>query len=199
MASLWEPVLVGTLALLAVAMSALLAVAFLAWRYGRRKLRAFHAHGAVLGARALWAIAAGRHLRSTGPMDEAAAARWPARTVRREMWRAVDQADTAVRAADAVGAPTAEMPSLCRRLREAAVALDRVLRIEPSGTVPPQVAAQAVEVARAARRLQGAALASAAEATAPAVAQLTSDAGHEVELLDAGMARARSVLPVPPR
>jgi hypothetical protein len=195
MASLWEPVLVGTLVMVVVATSALLAAAFLAWRYGRRKLRAFHAHGAVVGARALWALAASRHLRSSGPMDDDAATRWPARTVRREMWRAVDQADAAVRAADTVGAPTAEMPSLCRRLREAAVALDRVLRIEPAGPVPPQVAAQAVEVARAARRLQGAALASAADATAPGVAQLTSDAGHEVELLDAGLARARSVLP----
>jgi hypothetical protein len=197
MASLWESVLAGLLVAVAVVAAVLVVGAFLAWRYGRRRWRALRSHGVVIGGLALWSAASGRYLRSKLPVDARYDARTPARTVRKEMWRAVDQAEAALRAADAVGAPTAEMPSLCRRLREAAVAVDRVLRIDPAGAVPPQLAAQATQVVRAAGDLQAAAVASAADATAPRLAELTRDAGHEIQLLDAGLASARSAVPGP--
>jgi|NGEPerStandDraft_6_1074524.scaffolds.fasta_scaffold60285_2 hypothetical protein len=199
MASLWEPILAGTLVFVALAMVSMATGAYLLWRYGRRKWRAFHSHGAVVGAMALWDATSGGFSRPKGPMTSEDSTRWTARKVRKEMWRAVDQADAAVRAADGVGAPTAELPSLCRRLRDAAIGLDRVLRVDPAGAVPPQVAGQAVEVVRAARDLQQAAVASAGDATAQRVADLTHDAGHEIRLLDAGLASAQAALPRPRR
>ena len=68
--------------------------------------------------------------------------RWAPRRVRKEMWHSVDQAEAAVRAAGELGAPTAELPSLCRRLQAAAVDLDKVLRVEPAGPVPMEIRTQ---------------------------------------------------------
>jgi hypothetical protein len=111
------------------------------------------------------------------------------------MWRAVDQAEAAVRAAAGVGAPTASLPSLCHRLREAAIGIDQVLRVDPAGPVPPAVAEQAVDVVRAAGDLQRAAVASASDATGQQVSDLAHDADQEIQLLAAGLASARTVLP----
>lgn len=194
-ASLWEPLVIGTLVFSCLVVVGMATAAFVLWRYARRKLRAFHAHGAVIGAMALWDATSGGFLRPRAPMSSTDASQWRAAKVRKEMWRAVDQAEAAVRAADQVDAPIADMPSLCRRLRSAAIGLDQVLRVEPAGPVPAAVAAQAAEIARAARDLQQAAVASASDATARHVADLTRDAGSEIELLDAGVASARAVLP----
>jgi hypothetical protein len=110
------------------------------------------------------------------------------------MWRAVDQADAAVRAAEGVGAPTAELAALCRRLRDAARAVDRVLRVDPAGTVPTVLAAQATGVVRAATDLKQAAVSSASDATSGQIDDLTRDAAQEIGLLDAGLASARAAL-----
>ena len=107
------------------------------------------------------------------------------------MWRSVDRATTAVRAADDLGGPTAELPSLCRRLQAAAVDLDRVLRVDPGRPVPGPVVRQVLEVVRAADDVQQAAVASAGEANAQRLRDLTEDAGHELTLLDAGLASMR--------
>ncbi len=123
--------------------------------------------------------------------------RWTSRQVRKEMWRAVDLADAAVRAAGGVGAPTASLPSLCRRLHAAAVGLDRVLRVESAGIVPADVAVQATDVMRAASDIQRAAVASANDANGQRVRDLAHDADHEIQCLDAGLASARAVLPHP--
>ena len=114
--------------------------------------------------------------------------------MRRELWRSVDQAAAAVRTATEVGAPTADLPVLCRRLQSAAVDLDKVLRVETSGPVPAEVARQAGDVMRAASDVRNAAVASASDANGERVRQLTHDAENEIGLLDAGLASARSAL-----
>ena len=54
--------------------------------------------------------------------------------------------------------------------------LDRVLRIEGDGLVPPEVAAQAIEVMQAASDVQRAAVASASDANGQRVKTLVRDA-----------------------
>ena len=166
---------------------------FLLWRYARRKLRAFRSHGAVVGAGALWDMAASnRWNRAGAEVTAAELAQWSSARVAKEMWRAVDRATTAVRAADDLGGPTAELPSLCRRLQAAAVDIDKVLRVDPAAPVPGPVGEQVLEVIRAATDVQQAAVTSAGEASAQRLADLTQDAGHELTLLDAGLASMRS-------
>lgn len=196
-AALWEPILAGALLFAVVLMAAFTVTALLLVRYGRRKWRAFHAHGMVVGARSLWeATSSGQFRRGpvppTGDMSG-----WSARLVRRELWRAVDQADAAVRAASRAGAPTASLPTLCRRLQSVTADLDQVLRVEGTGPVPADVAAQASEVMKAAADVHRAATASASDATGQQVQHLVRDADHEIECLDAGLASARSVIPRP--
>jgi hypothetical protein len=194
-ASLWEPVLAGLLAFVAFAMVATVAGGFLLWRYGRRRWRAFRTHGAVIGATALWEATGPARNRARGPMSADDAAHWPARRVRKELWRAVDQAEAAVRTADEVGGPTASLPSLCRQLRSAAAGIDKILRVDLQGPVPVEVATQAAEVVRAADDLRRAAVASAGDATGQQVRDLTSEADHEIRLLDAGLSSVQAVLP----
>ncbi len=194
-ASIWLPIIAGALVLLVTVMVATVAGAYLLWRYGRRRWRAFHSHGAVTAATALWETTASGWFRPRRPVAADQAAQWPARRLRKEMWRAVDQADAAIRAARDVGAPTASLPSLSRRLRATAVSLDQVLRVEPSGPVPAPVAEQALDVVKAAGDLQRAAVVSASDATGHQVADLSRDADQEISLLDAGLASARAALP----
>lgn len=196
-ASIWIPIVTGVLVLFGLLMAGVVVGAYLVWRYGRRKWRAFHSHGAVVAAMTLWEATAAGRLRPRAPLSAESASQWTARRVRKEMWRAVDKADAAVRAATQVGAPTASLPSLCRRLRDSAIGLDQVLRVEPAGPVPPEVAEQAVEVVGAAQDLQRAAVASASDATGQQVSNLAADADQEIRLLDAGLASARAVLPRP--
>lgn len=203
MASLWEPILAGALLVATALMAAMTAAAFLVWRWGRRKWRAFHAHAAVVGARSLWdATADGgfghRTPRSSGDVDQEVH-QWTPRQVRRELWRAVDQADAAVRTASRAGAPVASLPDLCRRLNDAAVGLDQVLRVETGSRAPDQVATQAAEVIRAASDVRRAAVASASDATGHQVRELVRDADHEIQCLDAGLASVQAALPPRPR
>ena len=166
----------------------------LVWRYGRRRWRAFHSHGAVIGAMALWEATASGGFGRRAPSSPEDVYRWAPRRVRKEMWRSVDRADAAVRAASDTGAPVASLPSLCRRLNGAAVGLDRVLRIETSATVPVEVASQVIEVIQAATDVQRAAVASASDATGQQVRDLVRDADQEIQCLDAGVASAQAAL-----
>ena len=177
----------------------LMVTGFLVWRVTRRKWRAVRNHGAVIGASALWEATAVRRRRGGEATTPEEVGQWTPGRARKEMWRSVDQADAALRTATDLGAPLAELPSLCRRLHAAAVDLDKVLRVEPAGPVPTEVRAQVHEVMRAAGDIQRAAVVSASDANGPRVHDLTRDAGHEIELLDAGLASARAVLPHPPR
>jgi hypothetical protein len=194
LASVWVPLLVGGLVFVSLVMATIAATGFLLWRYGRRRWRAFRSHRAVVGAGVLWAAISSRHLRPRPATSPADMADWPARLVRREMWRSVDRAETAVRTADDLGGPTASLPSLCRRLRHASVALDRILRVESETAVSPALAAQAFDVMRAASDVQRAAVASAGDATGRHVGELSRDADQELLCLDAGLASTRAIL-----
>ena len=105
------------------------------------------------------------------------------------MWRSVDQAEAAVRAADELGGPTAELPSLCRRLQAAAVG-PRPGAAGGAGRAGADAsrAPRSIEVMRAAGDVQRAAVASASDANGQRVRDLTRDADHEIQLLDAGLA-----------
>jgi hypothetical protein len=194
-AALWEPILVGTLVFAFLLVIGAVVAALLLWRYGRRKMRAFHSHGAVIGAVALWEATAAVGFRRRTPWSDDDVYRWTPRRVRKELWRTIDQADAAVRAATQSGAPTASLPTLCRRLHDVAVGLDRVLRVESAGPVPTEVASQAIEVMHAATDVQQAAVASASDANGQRVRDLARDADHEIQCLDAGLASAQAALP----
>lgn len=182
----------------AMMLAGLLVTGFLLWRLARRKWRAFHAHGAVIGATALWEATAVRRRRGGETTSPEEVGQWTSGRARKEMWRSVDRADAAVRTAAGVEAPTAELASLCRRLQAAAVDLDKVLRVEPAGAVPTGLRTQVHEVMRAAGDVQRAAVASASDANAHRVQGLLSDAAQEIQLLDAGLASAQAALPYRP-
>ena len=199
-ASILESLAIGVVLLVGLVSITLLTGGFLLWRFARRRLRALRSHGAVIGATAVWEAAASNRWNRTGtPATAADVSGWSSTRVRKELWRSVDRAASAVRAADAVGAPTAELPSLCRRLQAAATDLDKVLRVDPAARVPTTLCDQVVEVMRAADDVQQAAVASAGEANGQRVRELTEDAGNELTFLDAGLASLRSTGSAPPR
>jgi hypothetical protein len=200
-ASFLESLALGVVVLAGLVSAAALVGGYLLWRTVRRRMRALRSHGAVIGATTLWEAAASNRWNRTGvPASSDDIAGWSSSRVRKELWRSVDRAAAAVRTADSVGAPTAELPSLCRRLQAAATDIDKVLRVDPAAPVPAVLHTQVVEVMRAADDVQQAAVASAGEAGSQRVRELTEDAGNEVALLDAGLATLRTtVLPQLPR
>jgi hypothetical protein len=192
-ASILESLVLGVVVLCGLGCLAVLTGGFLLWRFARRRLHALRSHGAVIGATAVWdAAASNRWNRSGVAVTSAEFGLWSGTRVRKELWRSVDRAASAVRAADSVGAPTAELPSLCRRLQAAATDIDTVLRVDPSARVPAGLSDQVVEVIRAADDVQRAAIASAGEANSHRVRELTEDAGAESTLLDAGLESLRA-------
>jgi hypothetical protein len=199
LASVWVPLLVGWLVFVSLVMATAATAGYLLWRYGRRRWLALRSHGAVVGAGMLWTAVSSRHVRPRAPASPGDLAEWPTRTVRKEMWRSVDLAEAAVRTADDLGGATASLPSLCRRLRHGATALDRVLRVERDRTPSPELATQVFDVLRAASDVRNAALASAGDATGRHVGELARDADQELRCLDAGLASARAALPDPRR
>jgi hypothetical protein len=198
-ASVWVQLLVGGLVFISLVVATIIAAGFVLWHYGRRKWRALRSHSSVVSAGLLWAAVSARYGRPRPATSPADMSDWPARLVRREMWRSVDRAEAAVRTADDLGGPTASLPSLCRRLRHAAMGLDQILRVEPDGTAAPVLTAQAFDVMRAASDVQEAAVASAGDANARRVDELSRDADHELLCLDAGLASTRAMLGRPDR
>ena len=200
-ASILESLALGVVLMVGLVSAAALTGGFLLWRYARKRFRALRTHGAVIGATAVWEAAASNRWNRTGvPASPADVASWSSTRVRKELWRSVDRAASAVRAADSVGAPTAELPSLCRRIQAAATDIDMVLRVDPAARVPAALCDQVVEVMRAADDVQQAAVGSAGEASSHRVRELTEDAGNELTLLDAGLESLRTAgLPQLPR
>jgi len=200
-ASILESLALGVVLMVGLVSAAALTGGFLLWRYARKRFRALRTHGAVIGATAVWEAAASNRWNRTGvPTSAADVASWSSTRVRKELWRSVDRAASAVRAADSVGAPTAELPSLCRRIQAAATDIDMVLRVDPAARVPTALCDQVVEVMRAADDVQQAAVGSAGEASSHRVRELTEDAGNELALLDAGLESLRTAgLPQLPR
>jgi hypothetical protein len=192
-------VVVGVMAVVVIlGLGALGVAALLVGRTLRRRWRLLRSHGMVVALLAVWdataAFRAGRRRPVTGD------AVWSSpRRVRRALWQAVDGAVDAVRTAGELGAPVAELPSLCRRLERAAADLDRLLRLEPAGPVPPSVRGHVDEVVRAADDVRRVAIASASDACDPRVGELARDAEDEVRLLGAGLASARAALTHPRR
>ncbi|HEY4928444.1 MAG TPA: hypothetical protein VIH95_04785 [Acidimicrobiales bacterium] len=191
--SILESLLLGLVVLAGFTFLVVVTGGFLLWRYGRRKLRAFRSHGAVIGATAMWDVAASNRWNRSGvAVTSAELQQWTSARVAKEMWRTVDRASAAVRATDELGGPTAELPSLCRRLQAAAVDIDKVLRVDSGARVPAALGDQVLEVMRAATDVQQAAVASAGETSAQRIRDLTEDAGHELSLLDAGLDSMRT-------
>ena len=188
----------GAMTLAAAIILVLVTGGFLLWRHARRRWRRFRSHGLVVGAVALWEATASIRLarRHPSPRSAAELAALSPRALRGALWRSLDDADAAIATADEVGAPTASLPALVRRLRAAVGDLDRVLRLEPSGTVPDAVRIQAADLLGTASEIRRAAMDSASDASAARVADVVRDSGHEVACLDAGLASVRSVLPV---
>lgn len=186
----------GVLAMMAgLGLVALAGVYFL-WRMARRRLGRLRSHGAVVGALALWQFAgASRWGQPAGVPALADILRWTGARARKEMWRSVDAAAAAVRTADGVGAPVADLHSLCRRMSEVARELDAVLRMDPAHQVPAVLAGQVAELLRAADDVRAAVQSSASEVSADRVRLLTEEAGRELSLLDTGLAARRSLRP----
>jgi hypothetical protein len=113
---------------------------------------------------------------------------------RRELWRAVGAAEHAVAAARRGGAPTGDLPALCRRLRQAAESADRRLAIgqRPAapGAGPDPTVGEVSGLVSAAGQIRAAASAALASVSQPAARQLAGDVRIEVEALAAGVARA---------
>ncbi len=173
--------------------AAVLVVGFLIWRYGRRKWHAVRNHGLVIGAIAVWEASASIRSRWTPPDGDVG--QWTGRQARRQMRRAVDHAERAVRAADDIGASTVGLSAICARLRLSVGDLDTMLRIEPTGVVPVELRTQVGDVLRAASDVQRAAVASAGDHNGPQVRALVQDADYELRCLDAGLESARTALP----
>ena len=192
-ASILESLFLGLVVLAGLGFLALATAGFVLWRMASRKLRALRSHGAVIGATAVWeAAASNRWNRTATPATSADLAQWSGTRVRKEMWISVDRASAAVRAADEVGGPTAELGSLCRRLNWAATDIDKVLRVDPAAKVGGALYDQVAELIRVADDVQKAAVASAGDAGSQRIRDLTEDAEHELALLDAGLASMRA-------
>lgn len=134
------------------------------------------------GSRWLWSVPVpDRHWREGG-------------RARRELWRAVGAAEHAVAAARRGGAPTGDLPALCRRLRQAAERADHRLAIGQRPAVPgagPEPAVSEVSgLVSAAGQIQAAASAALASLSRPAAHQLADDVRIEVAALAAGLASA---------
>jgi hypothetical protein len=194
-ASIWEPVLIGLALWTGCMVVAVLTAGLLVWRRLRRGWRGVRSHAAVVGAVTVWEATESALRRRSGPLEATDLAGWPARRVRKELWRSVDRAAAAVRVADEAGGTTAELPALSRRIRAAAADLDKVLRVDLSAPVPVVVEGQVLELMRAADDVRLAAVASAGDAGAQRVRELTVDAGRELEILDAVFVSARAAEP----
>ncbi|HMD46036.1 MAG TPA: hypothetical protein VKG43_07745 [Acidimicrobiales bacterium] len=197
-ASILTPLIFGLLFLIFLMLSAAAVGGFLLWRWGRRKYREVRNHVAGRTLVGAWSMVQNRRSpwASNFTWDDVHA--WTPQRARREMWRAVDAAESAVRVADQGGASVAELPTLCRRIREVSSDVDRILRVEPpkspEGSDPSDLRRQVADVIDAAIDVQRAAVAAASDANAAKVRALTRDAGDELDCVAAGL--ARSAFPV---
>jgi len=163
----------------------------------RRHWRLMRGHVATRGILATLALAAAGRERYAARATPEELSRGAAARVRRRMWVAVEDAETAVAHADAHDAPVAELPAVCRSLRGVAGELDALLRLErrlPRGTERPDaVRVQVADVIAAARDVQAAALRAGSDATEPQVRAMVRQARDEVDIVSTALARLRSI------
>ena len=117
---------------------------------------------------------------------------------RRRLWSAIEDAEAAVHHADVSNAPVGELPAVCRSLRQVAGQLYTLLRLErrlpPAASARPDaLRTQVAEVMTAARDVQSAALHACSDANQPRIRTLVRDAGDEVAIVAAAVARMRSI------
>jgi hypothetical protein len=165
----------------------------------RRRWRRIRDHAATRGVLAtLSVVTAWRDRRAARPVSEdvghGAAAR-----ARRRMWTAIADAEAAVQHADALDAPVADLPAVCRSLRRVGTQLDQQLRLARRLPArqgrPDAVRLQAADVIRAARDVQAAALGACSDATEPQIRALVRDARDEIEIVASALSRLRSISP----
>jgi len=169
------PVIVGALLFLCVVAAVALAAAFYAWRWTRRKLLMVRVAWRNV-ERGLLATRPGRSVMHHLVRDQPASSS-------DVLWQAVDQAETAVTAAMAAGAPVGDLPSLCRRLRATATALDGL-------PADDGVRRQVADVVATAGTIQSAATtATTAVVTGDQLRDLVADTDREVASLAAGTDR----------
>ena len=192
------PVVLAGLVFAGAVVAAATVAGLVAWRALRRRWRRVASHAAVRTAAAIWATTgAGQRWVPNAGAD---ITRWSPQRARREMRRAVGDAEAAVRSAAEAGAPVGELPDLCRRLEAGAGDVDRLLNMGAAvglGTEAGGVHRQVAEVLAASSSIRLAAVTAASDATAPRIGSLASDADREVECLTAGLASARASLPHP--
>jgi len=111
---------------------------------------------------------------------------------RRQLHRAVDGADKAVRMARAANAPIGELASLSNRLRAVALDVDKSLRIAQNADGPAAkvdaTVAQARELTAAGREIQHAVATSLESSNRPAAQALVDHVRLEIQAVDAGSA-----------
>jgi hypothetical protein len=180
------------------------AVSFLAARrYLRRRWHRVRSHAATRGALTTWSYVADWRERVGARATPEELAGGTAARARRKMWSAIEDAEAAVRHADMIDAPVAELPAVCRSLRTVGGELEQLLRLErriPMGAGRPGgVRAQVAELIRAGRDVQAAALRAGSDATEPQIRSLVRDAGDEVAIVAAALSRLRSIGAAPRR
>lgn len=197
------PVIVGALLFLCLAAAVALGAGLYAWRWARRRLLV--ARAAWRSAERAWmATRTGRtvlgRLHHLGGGRQAGAAgdlrTVPVPDLRRQLWQGVGGADRAVRDAVVAGAPVGDLPSLLRRLRSTADALDRLLADGDDRELDRHLAdvrRQVADVLSTAAAIRSAATAATvavvSDATEVHLQELVVDTDREVRSLAAGVDR----------
>jgi hypothetical protein len=165
----------------------------------RRRWHGVRNHVATRGLLTTVSVAAAWRERVGARITPETASRGTAARARRRMWVAIEDAEAAVRHADATNAPVAELPAVCRSLREVAGQLDALLRLERrlplAAARPDAVRTQVADIITAARDVQSAALRACGDANEPQIRALVRDAGNEVQIVATALARMRSISP----
>lgn len=181
-----EPVVLGVLLFFGLVVATTAVVGVVLVSLVRRRWRSLRNHGVVVAGATAWEVASNLRPRRAGPLSPTDLRTVPARRVRKELWQAVSAAEAAVRAADHVDAPIADLPAVAQRMHLAAIDLDQVVRIDLARPVPSVVADKVAELVRAADDVREAAVLSASTVHAARVAELTREANDELVLLEAG-------------
>ncbi len=191
-ASLFGTFLGAVAVLFVLGMAAMVVGALLVARAVHRRWRRVRSHGIVIALLAIWDATAALRVRRR-PRTTVGESLWASpKQVRRVLRRAVADTVDSVRTAEGLGAPVGELPAVTRRLQATAADLDRVLRLEPQGSVPANVRDQVRDLLRAAGEVRSVAVVAAGDACDPAVAELVRDAADEARLLQAGLLHVRS-------
>lgn len=184
------PLVEAGLAVLLLAVGAVALGGFLAYRYVLRRWLFVRDHVVTRAALATWDGVRAARLRRPGHAA-GSSGRWSPTRARREIWKAVGAADQSLEHARQAGAPTAELPSLLRRLHQSAAELDRLLTLDPGA---PSLRPQVEHLLAAASDIRRAAVDAAGDVAAPQIRELAADAEREFLAIREGLARSRPAI-----